>query len=51
VCTPGPWIADECPGGVDPGAHYVRFSMVPSQADTRRACEALRTHRKTLLGG
>ncbi|MHC4134181.1 MAG: aminotransferase class I/II-fold pyridoxal phosphate-dependent enzyme [Planctomycetota bacterium] len=50
VCTPGPWIADECAGGVDPGAHYVRFSMVPSQADTRRACDALRAHREELLG-
>jgi LL-diaminopimelate aminotransferase len=49
VCTPGPWIADECPGGIKPGAHYVRFSMVPSTADTQRACDALRAHRKALL--
>lgn len=49
VCTPGPWISDECPGGVNPGAHYVRFSLVPSQADTERACAALRAHKDKLL--
>ncbi|MHC4931366.1 MAG: aminotransferase class I/II-fold pyridoxal phosphate-dependent enzyme, partial [Planctomycetota bacterium] len=23
VCTPGPWIAEECPGGINPGEGYV----------------------------
>jgi LL-diaminopimelate aminotransferase len=50
VCTPGPWIAEECAGGVRPGARYVRFSMVPSLDDTRRACDAMRAHRDRLLG-
>jgi len=49
VCTPGPWIAEECPGGVRPGARYVRFSMVPSAEVTRRACDAMRAHKARLL--
>jgi LL-diaminopimelate aminotransferase len=49
VCTPGPWIAEECAGGVRPGARYVRFSMVASLDDTRRACDAMRAHRRQLL--
>jgi LL-diaminopimelate aminotransferase len=50
VCTPGPWISDECADGSNPGEGYVRFSMVPSQEDTERACEAMLAHRDTLLG-
>ncbi|MHC4548168.1 MAG: aminotransferase class I/II-fold pyridoxal phosphate-dependent enzyme [Planctomycetota bacterium] len=49
VCTPGPWIAEECAGGVNPGARYVRFSLVPSQEETRRACDAIRAHAARLL--
>ncbi len=44
VCTPGPWIAEECEGGVHPGEGYVRFSLVPSVEDTRRACDAIVKH-------
>jgi aspartate/methionine/tyrosine aminotransferase len=49
VCTPGPWIAEECPGGINPGEGYVRFSLVPSQEDTRRACAAMLASRGALL--
>jgi LL-diaminopimelate aminotransferase len=50
VCTPGPWVSDECADGTNPGLGYVRFSMVPSQADTQRACEAMIAKRDFLLG-
>lgn len=49
VCTPGPWLAEECPGGAKPGERYVRFSMVPSVEDTKRACDAMRGHKAALL--
>lgn len=42
VCTPGPWIAEECFDGTQPGEGHVRFSLVPSLEDTRRACDAMR---------
>jgi LL-diaminopimelate aminotransferase len=42
VCTPGPWIAEECFDGTQPGMGHVRFSMVPSLDDTRRACAAMK---------
>jgi LL-diaminopimelate aminotransferase len=38
VCTPGPWVSDVCADGSNPGMGYVRFSMVPSLDDTKRAC-------------
>ena len=50
VCTPGPWVSDECSDGSNPGLGYVRFSMVPSQADTKRACAAILANREKLLG-
>jgi len=50
VCTPGPWISDVCADGSNPGEGYVRFSLVPSQADTKRACEAMLANRSVLLG-
>jgi len=49
VCTPGPWVSDVCADGTNPGLGYVRFSMVPSQADTGRACEAILANRESLL--
>ena len=49
VCTPGPWVSDVCADGSNPGEGYVRFSMVPSQEDTKRACEAIIKNRETLL--
>ena len=42
VTTPGPWIAEANPGEPNPGEGYVRFALVPSVADTRRAAELLR---------
>jgi LL-diaminopimelate aminotransferase len=49
VCTPGPWVAEECDAGVKPGARYVRFAMVASLDDTRRACDAMRAHKSMLV--
>ncbi|MDH3592332.1 MAG: hypothetical protein OER88_10665, partial [Planctomycetota bacterium] len=49
VCTPGPWLADEDRNGVHAGLGYVRFSMVPSREDTKRACDAIRANRDPLL--
>jgi LL-diaminopimelate aminotransferase len=42
VCTPGPWISEECFDGTQPGAGHVRFALVPSLEDTERAADALR---------
>jgi LL-diaminopimelate aminotransferase len=49
VCTPGPWVSDECTDGSNPGEGYVRFSMVPSVQDTERACAAILGNRESLL--
>lgn len=49
VCTPGPWVSEECDGGAKPGARYVRFAMVASLEDTRRACDAMRAHKSKLV--
>jgi LL-diaminopimelate aminotransferase len=49
VCTPGPWVSEECEGGIRPGARYVRFAMVASLDDTRRACDAMRANKAKLL--
>jgi LL-diaminopimelate aminotransferase len=50
VCTPGPWVGDACPDGSNPGEGHVRFSLVPSQEETRRACDAIRSNAGKLLG-
>jgi LL-diaminopimelate aminotransferase len=42
VTTPGAWIGDALPDGTNPGEGYVRFALVPSLEDTRRAAERLR---------
>jgi len=49
VCTPGPWVSDDCADGTRPGDGYVRFSLVPHLDDTRRACEAMLANRDALL--
>ncbi len=41
VTTPGSWISDPLPDGSNPGEGYVRFALVPSLEDTRRAAERL----------
>ncbi len=50
VCTPGPWLADKAADGTHAGKGYVRFSMVPSQDDTRRACDAILANKTKLIG-
>ncbi len=45
VTTPGSWISDPLPDGTNPGEGYVRFALVPSLADTRRAAERLKNLR------
>ena len=45
VTTPGPWIAEANPSGLNPGEGYVRFALVPSLADTERAAGLLRRAR------
>ena len=42
VTTPGSWISDPLPDGTNPGEGFVRFALVPSLEDTRRAAERLR---------
>lgn len=42
VTTPGSWISDPLPDGSNPGEGYVRFALVPSLEDTKRAAERLR---------
>ena len=42
VTTPGAWISDANPGEANPGEGYVRFALVPSEAQTQRAAELLR---------
>jgi LL-diaminopimelate aminotransferase len=45
VTTPGSWIAEKTAGGENPGEGYVRFALVPSIEDTRRAAERIRALR------
>ena len=42
VTTPGAWISDANPDEANPGEGYVRFALVPSVEQTRRAAELLR---------
>jgi LL-diaminopimelate aminotransferase len=42
VTTPGAWIGDPLPDGTNPGEGYVRFALVPSLEDTKRAAERLK---------
>ena len=41
VCTPGEWLSDPVADGSNPGAGHVRFALVPSLADTRRAADRI----------
>ena len=45
VTTPGAWIADPLADGSNPGEGFVRFALVPSLEDTRRAAERLKSLR------
>ena len=42
VTTPGEWISEPLADGSNPGEGYVRFALVPSLEDTRRAAERLK---------
>lgn len=42
VTTPGSWIAEPVSTGENPGEGYVRFALVPSLEDTRRAADRIR---------
>jgi LL-diaminopimelate aminotransferase len=41
VCTPGEWLSDPVADGTNPGAGHVRFALVPSLEDTKRAAERI----------
>ena len=42
VTTPGSWLSDETADGLNPGEGFVRFALVPSIEQTRRAAEKLK---------
>lgn len=42
VTTPGSWISDPLPDGTNPGEGFVRFALVPSLEDTKRAAARLK---------
>lgn len=41
VTTPGNWIAEPTASGENPGEGYVRFALVPSLDDTRKAAQRI----------
>ena len=43
VVTPGSLISDECEGGVNPGAGYVRFALMPTMNEVKEAAEKIRS--------
>ena len=45
VVTPGSLISDVCEGGINPGAGYVRFALVPPIEQVREAAKRLRSMR------
>ena len=42
VVTPGSLISDECEGGVNPGAGYVRFALMPTMEEVKTAAEKIK---------
>ena len=42
VTTPGTWISDETSNGLNPGEGYVRFALVPSVEETKKAAEKIK---------
>jgi LL-diaminopimelate aminotransferase len=42
VTTPGSWIAEQTASDENPGEGFVRFALVPSIEDTRKAAERIR---------
>ena len=43
VVTPGAWISATA-NGINPGNNYVRFALVPSLNETKKAAERIRRH-------
>ncbi len=43
VSTPGAWISNEA-DGINPGEYYVRFALVPTIEETKKAAERLITN-------
>lgn len=41
VVTPGSLISDECEGGINPGAGYVRFALMPTMEEMHEASKRL----------
>jgi len=41
VCTPGPALGEPLADGTNPGMHHVRFALVPSVEDCRRAASRI----------
>ena len=41
VTTPGSWISESTAEGTNPGEGYVRFALVPTLDDTRRAAQRI----------
>jgi len=41
VTTPGSWISDKTDDGINPGEGYVRFALVPSIDDTKKAASRI----------
>ena len=42
VTTPGSWLSEKTADGLNPGEGYVRFALVPSIQDTKRAAKKLK---------
>ncbi|MFA6917554.1 MAG: aminotransferase class I/II-fold pyridoxal phosphate-dependent enzyme [Candidatus Gracilibacteria bacterium] len=48
VVTPGSMISDQCENGINPGANYVRFALVPTLEEVKKAAEILRTNKNSI---
>ncbi|MFH0834630.1 MAG: aminotransferase class I/II-fold pyridoxal phosphate-dependent enzyme [Patescibacteria group bacterium] len=46
VATPGSWISDKTTDGLNPGAGFVRFALVPTVAKVREAAERIKKNLK-----
>ncbi len=49
VSTPGGWVSEETPEG-NPGEGFVRFALVPSEAECETAAERIKAHLPGLMG-
>ncbi|MFH0776401.1 MAG: aminotransferase class I/II-fold pyridoxal phosphate-dependent enzyme [Patescibacteria group bacterium] len=48
VATPGAWISDKTTDGLNPGAGFVRFALVPTVAKVREAAERIQKNLKLI---